>query len=148
MRRLLTKYKPAASARTHLLLAALMWTTVGSVLLAFGVLWVLRAEVPYAWVLIALAIGAGWCKAHFVLARTARRMIERIRTRGDGYCLGGFLSLYSWAFVLAMILLGRLLRGGLVPRTAVGLLYAAVGSALLLASRHLWRAWYGQCSAN
>ncbi len=148
MRNFLTRYKPAASTRTHLLLAALMWSTVGTVLLAFGLLWVLRSELPYGWGLVMLAVAVGWTKAHFVLARTARRVAARITTRGDGYCLGGFLSPLSWVFVLAMILMGRLLRSGWLPRTLVGWLYVAVGSALLLASRLLWRAWRRQHPAR
>ena len=37
--------------------------------------------------------------------------------------------------------LGSTMRRAPVARLAVGLLYAAVGTALLLACRHLWRAW-------
>jgi hypothetical protein len=37
---------------------------------------------------------------------------------------------------------GYLLRHGLLPRTVVGLVYVAVGAALLLASRRLWQAWH------
>jgi hypothetical protein len=40
------------------------------------------------------------------------------------------------------VALGRFLRGGLVPRAIVGLIYAGVGTALLVASRQLWYAWY------
>ena len=148
MRHLLTRFKPAASARTHLLLAALMWTVVGSVLLVVGVRWLLQADPPYVWVLLVLAVAVGWGKGHFVLARAAQRMLARIISRGDGFCLGGFLAPVSWAFVLAMILLGRLLRGGLLPRSLVGWLYVAVGSALLIGCRLLWRAWYRQGSAS
>ena len=34
-------------------------------------------------------------------------MIERIRSRGNDRCLGGFLSLRSWGFVILMIAAGR-----------------------------------------
>ena len=135
-------YKPAASARTHLLLAAAMWTVVGTLLLSFGVRWTLAGQIPLDWLLLATTVAAGWLKARFVLRRPARRMIERIRTRGDGRCVGGFLSIRSWAFVALMAGAGRLLRGELLPRTIVGLVYVAVGTALLLASHELWRAWY------
>ena len=37
---------------------------------------------------------------------------------------------------------GALLRQGLLPRVAVGILYVAVGSGLLVASRRLWAAWW------
>jgi hypothetical protein len=138
----LNAYKPAASARVHLLLAALMWTVVGALLLFFGVRWVLASQTAHAAWLLAAAALAGVLKGELVLRRAARRMIERIRARGDGRCVGGFLSWRTWAFVAVMAAAGRLLRGSAVPRIVVGVIYAAVGTALLLSVRRLWHAWY------
>ncbi|MFH1748467.1 MAG: hypothetical protein ABIG44_15645 [Planctomycetota bacterium] len=140
---LLETYKPAARARVHLLLGALMWSVVGSALLAFGVYWVISGDRLLVWALLPVAIVAGWLKARFVLARTAARMIKRIRERGDGRCLGGFLSWRSWLFVAVMVTAGRLLRGGLLSRDVVGLIYTTIGAALLLAGRRIWQAWRG-----
>lgn len=142
MRNRLDSFKPAAPARLHLLLAAMMWTGVGGLLAFFGIRWLLAGQLPYSPLLLALAVASGVLKARFVLSRTARRVIERIRTRGDGRCIGGFLSIRSWAFVALMAIGGRLLRGSPMPRLGVGFVYAAVGLALLLASRRLWHAWY------
>lgn len=134
-------YKPAASVRLHLLLAAAMWTVVGSLLLFFGGRWLLTARGPYVWALLVVAIVIGLLKAQFVLGRAAQRMIQRIRTRGDGRRLGGFTSWRTWALVAVMATAGRLLRGGLLPRPVVGFIYVAVGTALLFATRLLWQAW-------
>jgi hypothetical protein len=134
--------KPAAPARVHLLLAAAMWTVVGGLLAFFGVRWVLTADLGLALPLLVVAAVGGGLKARFMLDRAARRTIERIRSRGDGRCIGGFLSLRTWGFVLLMAVAGRLLRGSPLPRVAVGFVYAAVGLALLLASRLPWQAWY------
>ena len=138
----LEEYKPAASARTHLLLAALLWTVVGGMLLILGVRWSILAAIPYVWLLLALAITAGVFKALFILEHTARRTINRIRERGDGRCIGGFLSIRTWLFVLLMMLAGYFLRHSALPRAIVGLIYTAVGTALLVAARRLWGAWY------
>jgi hypothetical protein len=133
--------KPAASARVHLLLAALMWSTVGGVLLVLGVLWALHVRTPLT-VLLLVACGAGgFLKAHYVLEPVARRTVERIEVRGDGRCVGGFLSPQSWAMVAAMMLIGRLLRGGALSARVIGLVYVLVGTALLVAVRVLWAAW-------
>lgn len=93
------------------------------------------------WVFFAAAIVVGILKSQFVLDRTANRTIERIRTRGDGRCIGGFLSVRSWAFVALMMGIGRALRASPTPRTILGFVYVAVGLALVLASRRLWLAW-------
>lgn len=134
------RVKPAASRRTHLLLAAMMWTVVGALLLYFGVRWVLRTDTSYAYVQLAAAVCVGVAKARFVLAGAAGRIVERIETRGDGHCLGGFVSLKTWALVALMVGMGRLLRGSPLSEHVVGLVYTAVGTALLLGSRYLWQA--------
>ena len=133
--------KPAASIRPHLLLAATMWSLVGLGLCVLGVRWTLSAAPgEVAWLLTAAAV-AGILKARFVLDKAAGRIDSRIRARGDGRCLGGFLSLRSWLLVLFMAAGGRLLRGGVLPLSIIGPIYTAVGIALAVASRVLWRAY-------
>ncbi len=135
------RYKPAGAVRAHLLLAGLMWTVVGAALVAFGGRWLWQLPTPAAPWLAALAVVIGTFKARFVLDRAARTIVDRIQERGDGRCLGGFLSVRSWALVAAMAAGGRFLRGSHVARGLMGVLYVAVGTALLLSSRVAWRAW-------
>jgi hypothetical protein len=135
--------KPAAPARVHLLLAALMWLTVGGMLLALGAVWALQVRTTMTACLLAVAAAAGWLKALLALEPVARRTIDRIESRGDGRCIGGFLSIQSWTMVAIMIGAGRLLRGSVLSSYIVGLVYVLVGTALLVASRVLWRAWIG-----
>jgi len=136
----LERWKPRASGRTQLLLAAGLWTVVGSLLLAFGTRWTLGALGPVGGPLVlALGIGAGLFKGRFVLDRAAGRIADRIVRRGDGRCLGGFLSVRSWLLVALMSGAGRLLRGGLLPPAVIGPLYAAIGAGLLYSSRIAWR---------
>ncbi|HNQ22070.1 MAG TPA: hypothetical protein PKK06_03150 [Phycisphaerae bacterium] len=135
------RYKPAAPARVHLLLSATLWTGVGAVLAGVGALWLRGGNPRHGWWLVAVAGLLGLLKARYALRRSARRIIDRIRARGDGRCLGGFLSPGTWAFVLGMVVLGRLLRTGWLPKTVVGFLYVAVGVALLAASGFVWKAW-------
>ncbi len=134
--------KPAAPARVHLLLAALMWTVVGGALVFFGVCWVMEDSLDHARWLIAPAVGVGLLKSRLMLDRAAGRTAERIRKRGDGRCIGGFLSWGTWGFVLLMMVFGRLLREGILPRFEVGLVYTAIGSGLLCSARVFWLAWY------
>ncbi|MCK5376249.1 MAG: hypothetical protein KAJ97_04145 [Acidobacteria bacterium] len=134
-------HKPAAAAHVHLMLVGLMWTVVGVALVGWGGRWLWQSPIPAAPWLAVLALAIGAFKARFVLDRAARRIVDRIRERGDGRCLGGFLSIRSWALVAAMAGGGRLLRGSHLARGLLGVLYIAVGTALLLSSRVAWRAW-------
>lgn len=136
--------KPAASRKTHLLLAAALWTTVGAGLLFFGIRWILTASGWLPALLVLLATGLGYLKSRFVLRKSAARIVDRIRARGDDRCLGGFLSPATWLLVLAMMAAGRYIRSGPTPQLVVGFLYTAVGTALVLASFVVWRAWRAQ----
>ncbi|HEY5997679.1 MAG TPA: hypothetical protein VI078_00060 [bacterium] len=135
----LERWKPRAAGRTQLLLAAGLWSVVGAGLLIVGVRWTLRAFGPgWGAPAAALAAAAGLLKGRFVLDRAAARIADRIESRGDGRCAGGFLSVRSWLLVALMSGAGRLLRGGLVPLKVVGPLYAAIGAGLLFSSRIAW----------
>ncbi len=135
------RLKPAAPARTHLLLAALMWSAVGGTLGVVGARWAFEVCTTATVWLVTAAVAVGWLKARFALEPAARRIIARIRARGDGRCIGGFLSVPTWSLVAFMAVGGRLLRGGVLSSHLVGLLYVVVGTALLVASRLMWRAW-------
>ncbi len=135
-------YKPAASAKWHLLLAAAMWSTVGIFLSRMGARWLVQADAAILWPIVAVVIGS--LKARFVLRRSARRIIGRIRDRGDGRCLGGFISWKSWFLVAVMMTAGRFLRTSDLRLTVRGTAYLAIGSALFLSSLFFWGAWRQQ----
>lgn len=137
----LLRLKPAARARTQVLLAAVLWTLVGAGLFTAGTVWMGRSHSPWLVGLLALGAGLGLAKGHLLLSRTARRAAARIARRGDGTCLGGFLSWQSWLFVVVMMTAGAMLRRSALPRTALGVVYVAVGIALLWGSRVFWAAW-------
>ncbi len=136
---ILHRLKPAASASVHLLLAAMLWSVVGTVLAIFGTRWIwLDWGWPGAAVGLA-AVAIGVAKSHWVLDRAATRMAVRIAERGDGNCIGGFLSWKTWLLVGLMSGGGRLLRYLVGANGFIGLLYLAVGVALVRSSRVLWR---------
>ena len=137
----LETYKPSASSRVQLWLAAAMWSCVGTGLFSAGAYWLLTQAEVKGWIIMLVAVVLGTGKSLLVLDRTANRNVDRIKLRGEDRCVGGFLSPRIWILVLGMMLLGRLLRTIGLPRPLLGLIYAAVGTGLLFSSRIIWRAW-------
>jgi len=129
--------KPVAPRGVHLLLAAVTWSVVGAMLLTMGVRWLRAGSWPFL-PLLAIAAAIGVAKTVLVLRRTALRITDRIRDRGDDRCIGGFFSWRTWLFVAAMMGLGVVVRSSPIRAEVVGVVYVAVGVALLLGSRHLW----------
>ena len=133
----LARLKPGASTRTNLLVAALMWSFIGFYLMVRGYL----LDQPLPGMFLLLALGLGTMKALWLIERAARKNIARIVARPDGMCLGGVYSWGMWGMVVCMMVGGRLLRNSAVPPLVVGVIYVAVGWALLLSSRLIWREW-------
>ena len=135
---ILIRYKPGVSIRTHLLLGALIWTVVGFFLLTNGFVLVSLGDHP-TYGLIGMVIGTA--KTFFILDRVARKNTTRIKEFEDKVCFGSVYSLKTWFLVAAMIVLGRFLRTTVLPGEIVGLIYTAVGWALMLSSRLMWIEW-------
>ena len=130
--------KPGASIRTHLFTASLMWSFIGVYLMLRGYA-VLAAE---SGLLFLGALGAGALKSRLILDRAAGKNVARVRGKHDGSCLGGVYSWRMWGLVACMMLGGRVLRLHFGASLPVGALYVAVGFALLLSSRLIWRQWH------
>ena len=135
------RWKPAARVRTHLLAAAALWTVVGCGLATAGLVWCVGSTFPssLAWAVGGISIGL--LKGSFIIRKFAERNTARLIARGDGRCLGGFLSARTWLLVILMMTSGILLRRSSIPRPVLGIIYAAVGTALLSGSFPLWKAW-------
>ena len=133
-------YKPVASSRMQLWLAAAMWSCVGAGLFSVGTYWLLKNGETRGFILLVIAAGVGLGKARLVLDRTTLRNIDRVKSRGEDRCFGGFLSPHVWILVIGMMLLGRILRTVGLPKPILGLIYGAVGIGLLFSSRLIWRA--------
>jgi Ca2+/Na+ antiporter len=136
----LETYKPVASSRLQLLLAGLMWSLVGVGLICVGTYWILSTS-SHIMGLLAISLCIGLAKSLLILYRVASRIVKRIALRGEGRCMVSFYSLRVWAIVIIMMLMGRILRGTGISYSLLGLIYAAVGTSLLMSSRSIWLAW-------
>jgi len=134
------RFKPTASIRTRIMLAALLWSGIGLLLMVRGYLAVDGSGKE--WFLIAALI-VGSLKSLLLLDRMAVKNMGRIRDRGSDVCLGSIYSPKTWLLVAGMVLVGRLLRASTIEGWLVGLLYVAVGWALLFSSRKGWLRWMG-----
>jgi len=133
-----------ASRRTRLLLAALVWTGVGSGLFITGVHWVLLTHVRWAWPARLAALAVGWAKGRYVLSRSAEANARRIEGSTDHRFIGAAFSVGMWLMAAGMMALGAYLRHAHVPRFYLGLVYVAVGTALVLGSLVSWSHWRRQ----
>lgn len=133
------RFKPGVNRSVHLCLAALLWTSIGLLLLVRGLGWIGPGVNR---VFVVLALGIGTLKSRFVLDRNVRRSIGRIKQFDDVTCIGAVYSWKTWVLVSLMMAFGIILRKLTDPGVVVGILYMAIGWALLFSSRLGWIAWW------
>ncbi len=139
LKKTLIRLKPGVSQNVHLLLAAMLWSCIGIMLMTRGVIWLIGSERLW-FVLPAVALGS--MKSFLVLDKTAKRSLERILLLADGTCVGAVYSYKTWILVALMMAAGITLRHSSLPSSLLGLLYTTIGWALFLSSRHAWVRWH------
>ena len=140
MQKSLLRFKPGVRRRTHLLLAAMLWTGIGILLLVKGSYRIVQVT-EYQAAIIITALITGTLKSYFVLDRSARKSIERILTFKDGTCVGAVYSIKTWFLVVFMMGTGIFLRNSSLPLSLLCFIYFTIGWALLFSSRLAWKAW-------
>ncbi len=142
MRALLYKLNPAVPQHWLLLFAGVLWTCVGVFLCirAFG--W--TVNLPEFSGRLSLASGAAVAFAwnRFMFANIARKNVSRIIRLPQRACVFGFTGWRGYAMILAMSVLGILLRDSLIPKQLLAALYSAMGGALILASVIFYRSFW------
>lgn len=119
-----------------LFLAALSWLIVGISLFVKG--GQILAWSP-AWLVTAITVGT--VKACFILDKIVRRNVQRLQSYSKPIFVGRMFAGRTWAVIVVMIILGRILRlPGVAPELS-GFFSLAVGWGLFVASRLSWQAW-------
>ena len=136
------------SRRQHLWIAATIWTLVGAGLFTMGL--VFWFHLPYLGFLDtqhlgvgALALSVGLLKGKVVLDRTANRVIDRVDTLQEPNPFKSVFQMFgakTIGLILAMMTIGVGLRIAGVSFEIRGLIYIAVGAALMWSCRRYWLA--------
>lgn len=111
-----------------------------------GVVWLAAASPARCALGLTAATVLGWIKGRYVLTPRTAANARRIEASAERAPLVSFFAPSAWALVLVMIACGALLRRSPLPRPWLGALYAAIGVALLTASRAAWQEWRQQTS--
>jgi hypothetical protein len=135
------RWKPAVSRKVLLLLAGFLWTGTGVMLDHRAYTW-LRVEKTST---ACLAGTAGFFLAllihHLGFLRLVDKNLGRILPVEGRRCLFAFMPLRSYFMIALMITLGLLLRYSAIPKVYLSVVYAAIGTALILSSVRYLRYW-------
>jgi len=124
--------------KTHLKIAFSLWAIVGTGLLSAGGILLTMGQEGFntgTWLGLAVALILGYFKGKFMLTKIGRKNINRIFNLPEASPLYSTFSPRSWILILLMIAIGRTIRFLGASPTIVGVIYVAVGLALLIGSR-------------
>ena len=127
--------------KTSLVIVGILWFVVGAVLSFFGTKWILTLGIgPKLIMFLAPAVLIGTLKGKFVLQKVALKYYKRsdiIEFNDNDIFLGWIKILGVKGFILIglMMAMGSFLRHSNIDRPILGILYLAVGIALLYASK-------------
>lgn len=132
--------------KISLILVGIIWFFVGIGLLIVGTNWLLTLSIgPKLIIFIAAGVIIGLLKGKFVLQKVAAKYYKRselIQFKKIDILTGWTKILGIRGFILIglMIAIGSLLRHSSIDRPILGILYVAVGIALVYASKIFFKA--------
>jgi len=133
------RIKPAASKYLLIVLAGLMWSTVGVMLCSMAYCWLKEVDWLTALPLGFFGIILSLAVYRFGFSGIAKKNIDRICLLPEKGCVFAFQAWKSYLIIVVMIALGIILRHSPIPKHYLAIVYTTVGGALLLSSLHYYR---------
>ncbi len=132
-------HKPGVKQSVLFFTVPFLWSTVGTVLIIRGMCWLEPEKMTF---LLLPSLGLGLLKSLFILDKSIKSSLVRIAALKNGTGPGAICSWQKWLLVCVMMLGGYVLRHAGFPGNSVGVIYSAIGWAMLISSRHGWMTWY------
>lgn len=135
-----------STQRTSLIVVGTIWALVGVGLSTAGSIWLSQLSVgPKLIIFLAIAASIGIAKGKFVLSKVAMKYYKRSEvinfSKKDIFTGWAKIMGVRGAFlVFIMMTLGKILRHSSIDRPILGIIYLAVGIALLYASKVFFEA--------
>ena len=139
----LNSLKPGVTKLWLIALAGLMWSGVGVMLCRLAYNWLAVVHRGMAASLGLLGVLLAVAAYRFGFSKIAQMNIKRLCMLTERTCIFAFQTWRGYLIIGVMILLGSTLRGSMIPRYYLAVLYTTIGGALFLASlsyyKLLWR---------
>lgn len=138
----LNKYTPSIKSTYLLILAGILWLSVGLMLCNFAYHWLAHYEGKYS---IYIIIG-GFILAilfnRFKFRKFASKNIERIKSKGLKSCFFSFISWQTYIIAVIMMTMGIMLRHSSIPKEYLSILYIGIGGAMFISSFSYFKIYY------
>jgi drug/metabolite transporter (DMT)-like permease len=132
------KLKPAVSKHWLFIIAGIMWSAVGLMLIWRAVGWYSAIEGDWAIVMVLLGVALALAVYYFMFSKIARKNLKRLCQHPDKVCLFAFQSWQGYLIIVFMVSLGIGLRNSPFPKPWLAVIYTGIGGGLFIASLHFY----------
>lgn len=130
----LTRFNPALPKKWLLILAGVMWSGVGILLLSLAFNWLAHPFATTSFWLGLLGVTISLAVNRWMFSGLAGKNIQRILAYQDKACVFSFQAWKSYLIIVVMMSGGILLRHSAFPKPYLAVVYAAIGGGLFQAS--------------
>jgi len=142
LREWLVRLNPALSKKWLLVLAGVMWTGVGILLLQYAIRWLSHPISTISILLGMLGLIISIAVNRLMFSRLATKNIKRILSSKDKACVFSFQAWTGYLIVPIMITFGLIMRNSAIPKPYLAVVYAAIGGGLFQASLMYYLGYY------
>ena len=136
------KWKPGVPKSTLLLLAGIVWISMGLILDGISYSWLKSESLTHAILASIIGFICALVIHHFGFLRIVDRNLDRILPMEGRRCVFSFMPWKSYILIIVMVCIGFLLRHSPIPKLYLAVPYIGIGTALILSSvrylRFLW----------
>ncbi len=128
------KWKPGVPKNTLLLIAGILWISMGIILDGISYSWLRTEDLTHAILASIIGFICALVIHHFGFLRIVDRNLDRILPMEGRRCVFSFMPWRSYILIIIMVLLGFLLRHSPIPKLYLSVPYIGIGTALILSS--------------
>jgi hypothetical protein len=128
------KWKPGVPKSTLLLIAGIVWISVGIILDGLSFSWLRSEDLTHAVVVSIIGFACALVIHHFGFLRIVDRNLDRILPMEGRRCVFSFMPWKSYILIIIMVLIGAFLRHSPIPKLYLAVPYIGIGTALILSS--------------
>lgn len=133
------KFTPAVDKSVLILMAGLMWSGVGIMLMRYAVSWLSSCSAREQIFFYTLGFLAAMPIHHFGFLKIADKNLNRILALTEKTSPFSFMTWKSYLIVLIMVSMGIALRHSSLPKRYLSILYNGIGLALFLSGIRYFR---------
>lgn len=137
--RLIDKFNPRVDKKILILIAGIMWCSVGIMLISFAVTWLSRYNGKGITIYYAAGFIAAMPIHHFGFLKLADKNISRLLPLKEKKCLFSFITWKSYLIIVIMMTMGITMRHSSIPKQYLSILYNGIGLGLFLSGIRYFR---------